>query len=196
MNHLKNDHALNISIANSKVKRQNNENLTDEKIKEIYALKETKILQKDVAEKYNMNREIVRRIWNRIILPTDDPDFIQSKINKITEKKIIQTSEPTSPPLSLTFEQKTSIGKRSLSIEEYITILTWKKKQNAGELLNGKKISSPKLAEHLSTIFNKTISQDIIKNTWSGKTKLFEFEFEFVDKDISYDEYQELIKKE
>jgi hypothetical protein len=66
----------------------------------------------------------------------------------------------------------------------------------AGELLNGKKISSPKLAEHLSTIFNKTISQDIIKNTWSGKTKLFEFEFEFVDKDISYDEYQELIKKE
>ena len=189
--HLNEQHLFNISIATTKAKRKNNENLTDEKIKEIYALKDTKILQKDVAEKYKMNREIVRRIWNRIILPTDDPDFIQSKMNKITEK-IMATNDPSEP--DITFEQKISIGKRSLTIDEYITILTWKKKQNAGELLNGKKILSPKLAEHLSTIFNKTISQDIIKNTWSGKTKLYEFEF--ISKEISYNEYQKLIKKE
>lgn len=191
-NHLTTEHALSISIATTKNKRQNNENLTDEKIKEIYALKDTNVLQKDVAEQYNMNREMIRRIWNRLILPTDDPEFIQLKKEKVTAKTLEKlTSEDPSSSSSLTFEQKRSIGKRSLSIDDYITILTWKKRQQAGELLNGKKITSPKLSEYLTTILNKPISSDIIKCTWNGKTKLFEFEF--VDKEISYEEYQKII---
>ena len=31
-------------------------------------------IQKNIAEKYCMNREIIRRIWNKLILPTDDPE--------------------------------------------------------------------------------------------------------------------------
>ena len=82
----KNNHALNISLSTTVSKRSKNENLTNEKIREIYGLKDIE-LQKNVAEKYNMNREIVRRIWNKIILPTDDPEFLQSKIEKTSTIK-------------------------------------------------------------------------------------------------------------
>jgi hypothetical protein len=47
--HLSNEHALNISVATTVAKRSNNPNLTDDKICEIYDLKD-KIMQKDVAE--------------------------------------------------------------------------------------------------------------------------------------------------
>ena len=183
----KNTHALNISLSTTVSKRSKNENLTNEKIREIYGLKDTE-LQKNVAEKYNMNREIVRRIWNKIILPTDDPEFLQSKIDKTStlKKEEIQNN-------NLTFEQKTSIGKRTLSIDEYIIILEWKIKYNNKELLEGKKISTPKLSEYLSKSLNKKITSDIIKNIWCGKTKIFDFEF--IDKSISYEDYIKLTNK-
>jgi hypothetical protein len=180
-------HALNISLSTTVSKRSKNENLTNEKIREIYGLKDIE-LQKNVAEKYNMNREIVRRIWNKIILPTDDPEFLQSKIEKTStiKKEEIQNN-------NLTFEQKTSIGKRTLSIDEYIIILEWKIKYNNKELLEGKKISTPKLAEYLSKSLNKKITSDIIKNIWCGKTKIFDFEF--IGKNISYEDYIKLTNK-
>jgi hypothetical protein len=171
----KNTHALNISISTTISKRSKNENLTNEKIREIYGLKDTE-LQKNVAEKYNMNREIIRRIWNKIILPTDDPDFLQSKIDKTSTIKKEETQNN-----NLTFEQKTSIGKRTLSIDEYIIILECKK------------ISTPKLAEYLSKSLNKKITNDIIKNVWCGKTKIYDFEF--IDKSISYEDYIKLTNK-
>jgi hypothetical protein len=183
----KNTHALNISLSSTVSKRSKNENLTNEKIREIYGLKETE-LQKNVAEKYNMNREIVRRIWNKIILPTDDPDFLQSKIEKTSTLKKEENQNN-----NLTFEQKTSFVKRTLSIDEYIIILEWKIKYNNKELLEGKKISTPKLSEYLSKVLNKKITSDIIKNIWCGKTKIFDFEF--IGKSISYEDYIKLTNK-
>ena len=180
-------HALNISLSTTVSKRSKNENLTNEKIREIYGLKDTE-LQKNVAEKYNMNREIIRRIWNKIILPTDDPDFLQSKIEKTSTLKKEENQNN-----NLTFEQKTSIGKRTLSIDEYIIILEWKIKYNNKELLEGKKISTPKLSEYLSKSLNKKITSDIIKNIWCGKTKIFDFEF--IGKSISYEDYIKLTNK-
>jgi hypothetical protein len=184
---LSDTHALNISISTTISKRSKNENLTNEKIREIYGLKDTE-LQKNVAEKYNMNREIIRRIWNKIILPTDDPDFLQSKIDKTSTIKKEETQNN-----NLTFEQKTSIGKRTLNIDEYIIILEWKIKYNNKELLENKKISTPKLAEYLSKSLNKKITTDIIKNVWCGKTKIYDFEF--IDKSISYEDYIKLTNK-
>jgi hypothetical protein len=183
----KNTHALNISLSSTVSKRSKNENLTNEKIREIYGLKDIE-LQKNVAEKYNMNREIIRRIWNKIILPTDDPEFLQSKIEKTSTIKKEETQNN-----NLTFEQKTSIGKRTLSIDEYIIILEWKIKYNNKELLEGKKISTPKLSEYLSKSLNKKITSDIIKNVWCGKTKIFDFEF--IGKSISYEDYIKLTSK-
>jgi hypothetical protein len=182
---LSEEHSLNISIATTNAKRANNPNLTNEKIREIYELKD-KSSQISISKKYEMHREIIRRIWNRELLPTDDPDFINKK------QELIQNKSNNSINSNITSEQKTSIGKRSLNIDEYIEILQWKIKKNNGEKLNDKIISSTKLSEYLSNLWKKKVSNDIIKNTWNGRTKLFDFEF--IDKSISYDTYLELIE--
>ena len=71
--------------------------------------------------------------------------------------------------------------------------MEWKIKYNNKELLECKKISTPKLAEYLSKSLNKKITSDIIKNIWCGKTKIFDFEF--IDKSISYEDYIKLTNK-
>jgi hypothetical protein len=179
---LSDDHALNISIGTTIAKRANNPNLSNEKIREIYELKD-KVKQKDVAEKYSLNREIIRRIWNRIIVPTDDKEFILKK-QSIISNKIVKDK-------TISLQEKTSLGKRSLLIEEYIEILKWKVKKNNGELLNNKKIFTTTLSEYLSKLWNKKVTNDIVKNTWSGRTELFEYEFK--GKDITFEKYLEIL---
>jgi len=66
-------------------------------------------------------------------------------------------------------------------------------KYNNKELLEDKKISTPKLAEYLSKSLNKKITSDIIKNVWCGKTNIFDFEF--IGKSISYEDYIKLTNK-
>lgn len=183
---LDDEHALNISIATTNAKRANNPNLTNEKIREIFNLKDTGVLQKNIAEKYCMNREIIRRIWNKLILPTDDPEYLIKKKELITSKKDIIID-------NLTHEQKTSLGKRNFIISEYIEILKWKLKRENNELIDGKKIFSTTVSEYLSKLWNKKVTNDVIKNIWSGKTKLFEFEFN--NQDITYQEYLDIITK-
>ena len=185
---LSNQHALNISIATSNSKRLHNPNLSNDKIREIYALKGT-MAQIDVAKQYSMNREMIRRIWKKIILPTDDEEYLTKKEILITNKDDNINNKKT---LNLTNEQKMSIGKRTLLTDEYIEILQWKIKKNNGEKLNGKIISSTKLSEYLSELYKKKITMDIIKNIWNGRTKLFEFDF--IDKNITYEQYLNLIK--
>ena len=183
---LSDTHALNISLSTTTSKRAKNPNLSNDKIREIYALKITGIMQKDVAEKYNMNREMIRRIWNKTIMPTDDEEFMNKKEELIISKKSVKEDN------DLTFEQKTSIGKRSLSSNEYIEIIFWKDKKNNNELLNGKKIFSTTLSEYLSKLWNKKVTNDMIKNIWAGKTKLFQVDFN-EESPINYDKYCELI---
>lgn len=185
-NHLSNTHALNISLSTTTTKRAKNPNLSNEKIREIYALKDTGIMQKDVSEKYNMNRETIRRIWNKTIIPTDDKEFMNKKEELITSKKSVKQDN------QLTIEQKTSIGKRSLSPTEYIEIILWKEKQKNNEKIENKKIFSTTLSEYLSKLWNKKITNDMIKNIWSGRTKLFEVDFNN-ESLITYDKYIELI---
>ena len=184
--HLDAQHSLNISISTTKAKRANNPNLTDEKIREIYSLKDKGIMQKDVAEKYDMNREIIRRIWNKMILPLDDLEFISKK------EELIENNKCTTND-NLTHEQKTSIGKRTLNIDELIEIILWKEKQQNNEKLEDKKIFSTNLSVYLSKLWNKNITNDIIKNIWQGRTKIFKIEFN--DKKISYQKYLEIIHK-
>ena len=184
--HLDDEHALNISISTTNAKRANNPKLSNENIREIYELKDTGILQKDIAEKYNMNRELIRKIWNKSILPTDDPEFINSK------KELVKSNKNNEND-NITFEQKTSIGKRNLNIDEYIEIILWKEKHKNGEKLEDKKIFSTNLSLYLSKKWDKKVTNDIVKNLWSERTKLFEFEFK--DKSLSYEKYMEIIEK-
>ena len=184
---LSDNHALNISVSTTNSKRAKNPNLSNEKIREIYALKSTGVMQKDVAEQYQMNREMIRRIWNRVIIPTDDEEFMNKKEEKISNKKVAK------PDDNLSFDQKTSIGKRSLSSAEYVEIISWKQKKNNNDLLNGKKIFSTTLAEYLSTLWNKKVTNDMIKNVWHNKTKLFDFDFN-EESPITFDEYIKIIE--
>ena len=191
---LSTEHINKISLSTATTKRSKNPNLTNEKIREIYELKD-KMKQVEVAEKYGMKREMIRRIWQRKLLPTDDPDFLAKPLEEKKDDTIINsiaTAISTSTPL--TFEQKTSIGKRSLTSEQYLEIIDWKLKKEKGELLNGKKIFSTKLAEHLSQKWGKKVSDDMIKNIWKGKTKLYNFEFSTAPP-ISYEKYLEIIGK-
>ena len=173
------EHVCKISIESSKTKRAKNPNLTNEKIHEIIKLKD-KIMQKDVAEKYNMNREMIRRIWNRELLPTDDPEFETNVLNKKITTNIDHSTS-------------TSLGKRSLTTSQYIEIILWKQKHKNGELLNGKKITSTKLADELSNTMKTKITNDIIKNIWNGRTKLFVSDFEGNEK-MTYQDYQTIIE--
>ena len=181
---LSNNHALNISLSTTISKRSKNPNLTNEKIREIYELKGI-IMQKEASEKYGMNREMIRRIWARELIPTDDPDFKNNKIELVSKKEELNND--------ISANQKTSVGKRTLLIDDYIEILNWKIKRDENDLLDGKKISSTKLSEHLSKILDKKITNDMIKNTWSGRTKLFDFDFK--DKNFSYENYLKVIDK-
>ncbi len=184
------EHINKISLSTATTKRSKNPNLTNEKIREIYELKD-KMKQIEVAEKYGMKREMIRRIWQRKLLPTDDPDFLTKPLEEKKDDTAI-TTEISTPPL--TFEQKTSMGKRSLKSEQYFEIIDWKLKKEKGELLNGKKIFSTKLAEYLSEKWGKRVSDDMIKNIWKGKTKLYNFEFSTAPA-ISYEKYLEIIGK-
>lgn len=171
------DHKSKISITNMEVKR--GEKYSDEKIKEIFNLKGGIMLQKDVAEKYDCNREIIRRIWNEEMVPSDHPNYGKCKDNKPKKDTI-------------TSSQKTSETKKTLDNDAYIEIILWKKKKINGEKLDGKLISSPKLSEYLSKKYNQKVTVDIIKNIWCGKTKLHDFNFKD-NNEISYDEYISII---
>jgi len=177
------EHKSKISITNSKVKR--GEKYTDEILKEIFQLK-GKEPQKDVAQKYDCNREIIRRIWAEEMVPTDHPNYGNtSKIKKDLSEKQDKKSG----------SQKTSETKKTLDNAVYIEIISWKKKKINGEKLNDKLIRSTKLAEYLSEKYNKKVTNDIVKNVWLGKTKLHDFNFTDDNSEISYVEYLEIIGK-
>ena len=182
--HLDDNHALNISISTTNVKRAKNPKLSNENIREIYQLKDGNMLQKDIAEKYEMNRNLIRLIWNKTIMATDDEDFINHKKDLLKSNKKKENE-------NISFEQKTSIGKRFLDIDEIIELILWKEKQKNGEKLEDKKIYSTTLALYLSKKWNKKVTNDIIKNIWSRRTELFEFEFK--DKEVSYQKYMEIL---
>jgi hypothetical protein len=59
--------------------------------------------------------------------------------------------------------------------------------------LNGKKIFSTTLSEYLSTLWNKKVTNDMIKNVWMGKTKLFDFDFD-EKSTITFNEYIKIIE--
>ena len=176
---MSNDHKSKISMTNTIIKR--GEKYTDTILKEIFQLKGI-VPQKEVAEKYDCNREIIRRIWAEEMVPTDHPNYGKLKVKDSSEKD----NKPSS--------QKTSEGKRTLDNNVYIEIILWKKKKINGEKLNDKIISSKKLAEHLSLKYNQKVTNDIVKNIWCGKTKMYEADFLNSDL-LSYFEYLEIIGK-
>ena len=75
--------------------------------------------------------------------------------------------------------------------------------QESSEHIPAPKLSTPiELPTNIQTIVNQKVADgyknkeatfDIIKNIWCGKTKIFDFEF--IDKSISYEDYIKLTNK-
>jgi hypothetical protein len=175
---LSESHKQKIAISNTQIKR--GKKYTDEIIKEIFQLK-GKESQKDVSEKYDCNRDIIRRIWCEDMVPSDHPNF--GKRDK-TDKNPDKTSS-----------QKTSETKKTLSNEIYIEMILWRKKKLNNEKLNNQLITSPRLSTYLSEKYNTNVSVDIIKNIWCGKTKLHDFNFTDCNNEMTYEEYIKIISK-
>ncbi len=180
------EHCIHISL--SQINATRDEKLSNERIREILSFKDKidedgkKILQKDVANKYNLHRDIIRKIWQGKMLPTDDENIVEKLIKNKQEKEINKNT--------LSFNEKVSNGKRQLEMDEIIEILRWK---NKDKMDDGKKISSPKVAKYLSNQWNKNISEDMVKNYWSGRTKLTQTNF--TNTNMTYDDYLQIINK-
>ncbi len=179
------EHCVNISL--SQINATRNDNLSNERIREIFELKDKiddnnkKILQQDVAKKYNLHRDTVRKIWQGKILPTDDKNIIE---------KIIKNKEIKESNKNISFNEKVSNGKRQLEMDEIIEILNWK---NKNKMDDGKRVSSPNVSKYLTNVFNKNISEDMVKNYWNGRTKLFESHF--INTNMTYNQYLEIVNK-
>ena len=182
---LSNEHCVHIAISQMESKRD--EKLSNDKIREILSFKNKlddngkKILQQDVAKKYNLHRDIIRKIWQEKLLPTDDINI---------SEKIIKNKEDKKLNKNISFEEKVSDGKRQLEINEIIEILKYK---NKDKMDDGKRLSSPNVAKYFTEKWNKNISEDMVKNYWSGRTKLFESHF--MNTNMTYNDYLEIIKK-
>ncbi len=175
-------HILNIAIGITKSKRQN---WSDEKILRVLDQK-GKITQIQCAKMFETNRNQISRIWKGEMLPLSHENFVSQKKNKIGEEKKEEIAKFTS-------SQKTSISKRKVSIDEIIEILLMKQRKNNNEKVDKKIISSTYASNYFSNRWNKKITVDIIKYIWSGKTKIFESEFE--EKRMNYQEYLKIIDK-
>ena len=173
------EHKVNLSknIAISK----RNKDLTDDIIKEIFALKDSAILQKDVSEKYGINRNTVRLIWNSDILPLDDPEY-EIKIKKKIDKDDCKEDNKS-------LSKKTSIGLRTVSINVYMEILKWRKKMINKETYENKKITYPNVTKNIQNMFqNQKITINIVKNVATGLTKMYESDFN-ENSEITYEDY-------
>ncbi len=90
-------------------------------------------------------------------------------------------------------ELKQCIKKRSLHIDEIIEIILWREKQINNQKINDEKITSKSVSIFLSSLFNKKISSEIIRQYWNYKIKVYDFEF--VNKKITYEKYLEIMNQ-
>ena len=144
--------------------------LSDEDIDKIRDLKNSGKKQIDIAKEYGVNREIIRRIWNNTMI----------KKSEIREGKKADKKEfsNVSPVLRM------SIGKRKVIFEVAIQIMIKKGYDYSTEIV---KDFVGKGRDGMN------VSIDTIKNLWSGKTKLYDFEFN-EESEITYEKYLEIIK--
>ncbi len=198
------EHRYKISLSTILKKREKN-GLNDEKINEILSYKEDynnkKILQTEIVDKFNVDRYIVADIFANKIMPTNYPDFkkiLMEEAQKSYDNDIknlnnhnINQNEINEDDLE---EKKIQLffSRTVLTFDEMIKVILWRKKQNNNEKIDNKKILAPKVVELLSKEFNKKVTIDMVKNLWSGKTKLTEKMFKNTTS-ITYDEYLEII---
>jgi len=163
--------------------------ISDEDIDMIIEFHNNGETHEDIGAVFNISRQYVDNIVNGKVKKMS---YIEENIDKIVEenwqkKKEIENKnkDMTDDELKLEKNRSTSKSKRKLTVKQMIKIL----------MLKNKGISSTDINNHVDfkTKDGNNISDSIVKNVWSGKTQLYEEEFEGLD--ISYDEYLKIIKQ-
>lgn len=163
-----------------------------------YAIKRWEHLQKEhrvkiMFELKDMTEEELKNEKNKQYNYTryhSDPEFRKRFLEKQREKYIEKRLET-----DINHHKKiASIQKRTVLFHEIIEMIKWKRKMIYGEkFLDNKKISKRKVSLLLSEIFQKEITEGMIKKYWNGQSPLYDFEFEENESDLTYENYIEII---
>jgi hypothetical protein len=188
-----NIHNLNMSKSNIGIKRT----LTDDQIRDVIQLRKDGKSYQEIQDKYAITKSVVENVLKGIVKPMDevtDQDYFDKKAKKAEFKNI--TENMSDEEYKIYFAKLTSIGKRKLDVSTMIEILLMKDKTYLNDKGQIKKWFSTTVAQHFNEHGNNLVTNDIVKNIWSGRTKLYHDEHfdEFKDQPITYDEYLKIIK--
>lgn len=175
-------HSLKISKNATGKKRQ----ITDEQIFEIRKLRKEGKTQAVVAKKFNVSRQCISKIDRRLTLPLCEINnnknyYTELRKNKDIENKIKE--KLTDEEYKEYVKYKTVKNKRTLTSQQLVIILR----------LKNKKIKVTQINDYLN-FKNKNgenIKPGIIRDLWSGRTKLYKYDFECTD--MTQDEYNKII---
>lgn len=171
-------------------------NLTDEKIVEIRRLgiNKEKGTQKKIVDKYNISRHVVLKIWRNEIVPSYEFTFDFYVDRREKRKKIEEDrNNKTSDEINKNMISKMKQTKRKLTFDEIINFLKIYNDDKKNGIKRGRLGAFTDYSKYISELYNKKISHNILKSIFYGKTKLDKLEFQ--DKNITYDEYLDLLKK-
>lgn len=166
----------------------------DEIIKEVFNLKDSGIKQCEVAKKYNIHRSVVFSIWNETLLTTDKYDEYK-KNQKVNKKEDIENMIKQYYPNISVKEMgtmKTNLSKRLLDGKYMVFIWFYGMIRDKNVKTPFKKIQSTTLAKYISDKLGNgiEISNDMIKNIWHNKTKLYKFDFSNNELNITYEHWE------
>lgn len=181
------EHRKKIAMANMKNRRL----LSDDKIREVLSLLKNKKPRKDIASDFNVSRQMIDDIANGNLLPIDEitkEDF--NKLFEMKQNKKLKNQNKSDEEKINDKNKDTSINKRTLDVKTIIEILLLKNVVGKGNMKYNP--SAPKVVKMYKEK-NIKITPTIIKNIWSGKTKIFEEEF--IDLQITYEKYLEIVNK-
>jgi hypothetical protein len=175
------EHSKNIS----KSMLLKNRKISDEDIDMIIDLHKSGETHKDIGSIFDISRQYVDDIVNGKIKKMS---YIKENIAEIVEEnrqKKIKTDDKyknmTNDEIKIEKNRSTSKSKRYLTVEQMIQILKYKGK-----------VPSTHIKDYID--LGEDISPNIIKNVWSGKTKIFKEEFDNID--MTYEEYLNILSIE
>jgi len=184
------NHAKNIALSRTGKNRK----LSDDDIRTILSL-EGKKSQEEIGEEYGISRQYVAKIFKGLVKPLDEKED-QADNSKMKKDGLLNYHEKVKSMSKEEIEEykkyKTSLGKRTITAYQMIEILKLRDKK-----VGGKKIFSTKVNDHIDFTNKKgeKISTDIVKKIWSGDTKLYKWDFEDSEIDMTYEEYLEMFDK-
>ena len=155
--------------------------ITDETIYQIREdLEKGKLSQMDLSKKYNIHRNMIKKIEMKLFVPLkemEDTSQMEKKKPSFSQKDF-ETKEAFLQKVAET----SSIQKRTISFDTILSIMNLK--------------NSGKPSTHVKSLFYRLdgspISSDIVKNIWSGRTKVYPHEFSS-HSIMSFETYQSML---